>query len=388
VKRSLHRDRRTYLLYGVMCVFGFSQSVLGSALPFLRDELGYSDVDVGWHFSLYAVGVVGAGLASRAFLGQRGTSATMTQGLLALVTSMLLATVAVALGASLLVAVAIGFCGVVVQIAAQAEIVNRHEQGDLALTEAFVFAGVGVLAGPVIIGRAGALASWRWAMLVPLVAAIPLAVAVARDPAPRRDRVAQARARGRLPASVMVCWVMVVLAIATEWGIGFWGAEYLERRYDLAAAEAVTCMGVFFGGTVVGRVVSSRVLGRFDTRSVLNAALAAGAISVVGLWGFRLLPVGLVMLAVAGMSLGNYFPLILSVAMAEAGDEVERISSGSAQAIGLALLLAPLTLAYLGDRIGLVDAVGLLALLPLVMLGLLHGAGSRSEAPSGQAVSP
>jgi fucose permease len=225
-------------------------------------------------------------------------------------------------------------------------------------------------------------------MLVPLVAAIPLVLAFVRDPAPRRAEVKAARSRSRLPTSVMVCWVMVVLAIATEWGIGFWGAQYLERRYDLASAEAVTFMAIFFGGTVVGRVVSSRVLARFDARFVLYAALGTGAASVIGLWGFRLLPVGLFMLAIAGMSLGNYFPLILSVAFSQAGDEVERISSGSAQAIGIALLAVPLALAYLGDQIGLVDAIGLLALLPLVMLALLFSADSRSMARSHQTVSP
>jgi fucose permease len=134
--------------------------------------------------------------------------------------------------------------------------------------------------------------------------------------------------------------------------------------------------------------VSSRVLARFDARFVLYAALGTGAASVIGLWGFRLLPVGLFMLAIAGMSLGNYFPLILSVAFSQAGDEVERISSGSAQAIGIALLAVPLALAYLGDQIGLVDAIGLLALLPLVMLALLFSADSRSMARSHQTVSP
>ncbi|MDQ5853785.1 MAG: MFS transporter, partial [Chloroflexota bacterium] len=64
MRRLLTRDRRTFLLYAVMWVFGFSQSVVGSTTPFLRDELKYSTVEVGWHFTLYAAGVVAAGLAS------------------------------------------------------------------------------------------------------------------------------------------------------------------------------------------------------------------------------------------------------------------------------------------------------------------------------------
>ena len=367
----MQRDSRTYLLYAVMFVFGFSQSVLGSIMPFHEDELDYTTVQVGWHFTAYAVGVVAAGLISRAYLGGIGTSTAIAGSLVAMGASIALSSVTGVVAASLVVAVAIGLSGVVVQIAAQAEIINHHDHGDVAITEAFVFAGAGVLSGPLVIGGASELGSWRWAMLVPLVLAVPLALYIWRHPATQAAAENAAHQGGRLPRAVLVCWVMVVLGIATEWGIGFWGAQFLERRYDLTESRAVTLMAVFFGGTVLGRIVSSRVLRHFDTRAVLSVVLWAGTISVFSLWAFPAIPVGMVMLAVAGMSLGNLFPLVLSVAVAQAGDQVERISSGSAQAVGIALLTVPVTLGYVGDQIGLVDAVGLLTILPVVMIALL-----------------
>lgn len=373
-----------------MCVFGFSQSVLGSIMPFRRDESDFSTVQVGWHFSLYAIGVLSAGLVSGRLLRRTGSSKAIAGGLVALVISMLLSTFVTFYAGSLVVAVTIGLAGVTVQVAAQAEIVNHHANEDVAITEAFVFAGLGVVGGPLIIGGAETLLTWRWAMGLPLLAAIPLAMWFMGQPLRSGvDRVVPGP-RTKLPPAILLCWAMIVLAIATEWGVGFWGAQFLESRYDVTAERGVTFMAVFFGGTVVGRIITSRLLIRFGRREVLYAALWLGGLSVLGLWGFRWLPVGLVMLALAGMSLGNFFPLILSVAISHAGDEVERISSGSAQAIGLALLTVPISLAYLADQIGLVDAVGLLAVLPLVMLGLFFSGesgrigGQRRAATSSQ----
>ncbi|SUX29997.1 hypothetical protein [Chromobacterium vaccinii] len=60
--RPFRRDGPTWFLYLVLAVFGFQQSVLGSTLPFLRAEFGYDPIQVGWHFTSYAGGLVASGL--------------------------------------------------------------------------------------------------------------------------------------------------------------------------------------------------------------------------------------------------------------------------------------------------------------------------------------
>ncbi|WP_442955485.1 MFS transporter [Pectobacterium sp. 1950-15] len=42
-------------------VCGFHQAVPGSITPFLRDELQLSRIVIGWHFSLYAIGMFATG---------------------------------------------------------------------------------------------------------------------------------------------------------------------------------------------------------------------------------------------------------------------------------------------------------------------------------------
>jgi hypothetical protein len=43
------------------------------------------------------------------------------------------------------------------------------------------------------------------------------------------------------------------------------------------------------------------------------------------------------------------------------------ISVGATQAMGVSLLVAPIALGYVGRSIGLINAVGILAVLPLLM---------------------
>ncbi|KMN82803.1 MFS transporter, partial [Chromobacterium violaceum] len=107
-------------------------------------------------------------------------------------------------------------------------------------------------------------------------------------------------ARGGVPLAVALCWVSVLLGIGAEWGIGFWGAQFLESRLGLGPAQAVSLMSVFFGGTVFGRLVSSRLLARFDGRSMLMAVILLGGVAILGLWASALPAVTIAALALAG----------------------------------------------------------------------------------------
>ncbi|VEB41509.1 Uncharacterised protein [Chromobacterium violaceum] len=49
-------------------------------------------------------------------------------------------------------------------------------------------------------------------------------------------------------------------------------------------------MSVFFGGTVFGRLVSSRLLARFDGRNMLMAVILLGGVAILGLWASALPP--------------------------------------------------------------------------------------------------
>lgn len=374
---QFRRDGHTWYLYLLLAIVGFKQSVLGSVTPFLRDEMTLSINEVGWHFSIYAVGLILSGIVGRWLLNRLAAPQFLRPAAMVMVAGIASLTLGSSIIATLFSALALGLTGGLVQVAVQTELANHHgPQHGIALTEAHIFGGLGVFCGPLTVGLTVAFGyDWRVAMAVPAVALAVLLIAFRSSLPPKQltqGEIAKADTRvgelARLPVGVYACWLMILLGIAAEWGIGFWGAQFLEAGLSVDAATGVTLMTVFFGGTVFGRLVSSRLLTLFDGRTMLMVAMIGGLVSILILWGSSFMPVTIAALALAGMCLGNFFPLILNAAIGQAPHRINVISSGATQAVGVALLVVPVTLGQIGQWIGLVNAVGLLMLLPLLMM--------------------
>ncbi len=378
--RRIARDAYTWHLYLMLGLFGYHQAILGSITPFLRDEMRLTKVDIGWHFSLYAFGLFVAGqLVS--ILSRRFSNASIeTVSVWLMIGLVLLFAIPMPMAGTLFGALGLGLSVGALQVTSQAAIAHRHGANrGIALTEGFVFGALGVFACPLFIGisiETGL--DWRQtlvasAVLVGLVffASRPLQ---ASRPA-MTDTIGMQSAvggQGRLPPALYLVLAMIFLGIATEWGIGFWGAQFLEVQLSVSATTGVTLMSVFFGGTVLGRLFASRLLRAFELQTMLVATILLGGASVLLLWAVPIFAVVAVALAVAGMCLGNFFPLILSIANDVVPERPGAVSAGATQAVGFALLVVPLLLGRLGETIGLADAIGLLALLPLIML-VLYG---------------
>lgn len=380
------RDRKTWFFYLILAIFGFKQSVLGSVLPFLRDQLHYDTLQVGWHFSFYAAGLVLSGLIAGFLLNRlpidvlvRASSASMILAVLSII-------FVASYPGTLAVAFTMGLTGGIVQAAVQAGIAwHQDNYRDVAMVEAFIFAGIGVFFGPLLVGQFAAVGlGWRLALLIPAVVMIALLIIFREgirvnlhsgEHHDTRPTSAEQAPTNKVIFPVMLCWLMVLLGIAAEWGLGFWGAQFLESRLGLAPATAVSLMSLFFGGTVFGRLVSSRLLSIFDGRTMLFAVIFLGGGAILTLWGVAHIASTVVALAVAGMCLGNFFPLILSNGIRLAPDRIGLISVGATQAVGIALLIVPLTLGYIGERIGLVNAIGMLVAMPASMAIALYIAG-------------
>ncbi|WP_394826764.1 MFS transporter [Pendulispora albinea] len=369
------RDARTWLMYLLLALFGFSQGVLPSVMPFLRDELALNTKAVSWHFSVYAVGIFLSGFPSRWLLHRVDRLVLAWASIASVAVAVLLFAAGANVVTTLANAFLVGLTGGVAQTTIQADLAVHHgERRDVAVTEAYIVAAVGVFLCPLIIGRTPQVGlDWRWALVVPLVGLAILALgfrgAVGRGGG---HEVAEARAQGGpLPATVYVCWALVLLGISTEWGTAFWGAQFLEQQLSMAPASAVTMMSLFFGGTIVGRTFNSRLLRHLSSAPLLAISIAAGGGAVLLLWAVPAMAAAAIALVVAGFCLGNFYPLILGVALRAAPDQAASVSAGCAQAVGVALLTAPMALGLLSERIGLVNAVGALTAFPLLMAVLL-----------------
>lgn len=374
-----HRDRYTGYHYTMLAIFGFKQSVLGSVAPFLRDEQNLTITQIGWHFSIYALGLI---LSARLVkeLGRFIGLGTILKGAaVAMVGAMCAITLATGMPMTLAVALLLGLTGGTVQIAIQSRLAKHHgpNQG-IALVEAFVLAAVGVFVGPLAIGYAsGTEWGWRAALFLPVVflAVVFLVFRVSDDEVdvgPSGGGTAVERATtGRLPVYIVLALGTILLGIATEWGLGFWGAQFLETKLSMAPGEAVTTMSIFFGGTVIGRVAISRLLLVFRLLPMLVTMIVLGGVSVATLSFSNTEETAWIALFLGGACLGNFFPLILAVANEYAPERATDVSRGATLAVGLALLTVPYVVGRLGDWVGLETIVGLLAFLPLGMLALL-----------------
>jgi fucose permease len=381
------REARPWFLYLLFGLFGAQQGLLGPIMPFLRETLA---LDLGWaglHFAAYAAGLALVGWPYR-WLERRVRSTSMsTVACLSVVIASSLFALAGHWSLTLLAAGAMGLSGGFVLAVGQAALGERYrEQAAPRLVEAHIVAGLCVLGGALLVGSMTGLGlSWR---LVPgSIAAIALLVAVLSLSAWNAPAVlAAAHQASESGQSLMTqrvqlsLWALVLLGISAEWGVGFWGAEYLAVHVQVSASAAATLMSLYFAGTVCGRLASRYALIRISPLPLLVGVMLGAIATLVLLYFIQTQLLTALLIFVLGACLGNFFPLILGSAMRVAPQASSAISAQASQAVGVALLLAPFLLGLLSARIGVEAAFSLLIVYPFLMLPIargLHFPGAR-----------
>jgi fucose permease len=388
---TLERDGLVWFLFLSLSLFGFMQGFLSAAMPFVKDSLALPTSMVSWHFSAYALGRLSSGFPARRMVERQvGPGAVRLTGL-ALLAVMVAIPLAPSPWLTLPCALGVGFFGGLLQALTQAQFARLPTRSRaIAIGEAYVVASLGVFICPVSIGfvaKHGV--PWMTALAIPamILAANALFTrpggargASAAKPAPPRAKKGAAHAK-----AVVTFWVLVFCGNAVEWGIGLWGPQVLKDKLHLATASAVQLMGFYFGATIVGRIINTRLLRRFECEQLFLSYIALGGAAVVTFLVSASLPVAAVALVVAGACLGCFYPLNLATAMKYAPDDISRITSGAAKCSGLALLSVPLTLGYVSDRYDLSTAIFILGGIPPIMaaflISVLHDRRRAAEPP-------
>ncbi len=339
--------------------------------------MNLSAIEIGWHFSIYALGLIVSVRVVKCFAVNPGLTSTLKSSAFAMVAAILLFAVSttfvvVTLGLALL----LGLTGGTVQILVLSKLSMHHQSHrPVALVEANVLAAIGVCLGPLTIGfSAGHGIGWQGALALPFVALLLINAIFSAEKnfhTQVSNEISASHSPDRgLPLAVLVVLSMILFGIATEWGIGFWGALFLESALSVSTEEAVTSMSIFFGGTIFGRVVASRLLLMFSLRAILVAIITMGGFSVVVLAEAVNHKITIGALFISGACLGNFFPLILALANEKVPTRATDVTRGATLAVGVALLVIPYAIGSIGDWIGLRAAVRLLAVFPVVMLML------------------
>lgn len=378
------RDHFTWLAYFVLAFYAYLQAALGPLMPFLRPELALSYTLAGLHVSAFAVGMIAAGLTADRIAQRFGRRRTLWAGVVGMAAGVLLLVVGRQPAVTLAATLAMGAVGTLVQIMVMAALSDHHgAQRAVALTEATIGTALAGMLAPLAIGsleRAGI--GWRWALLAPAILAVLAAVRYARRPVPEPlppagDTSRRVGGQQKLPWLFWVYWVVIVLVVAIEWCVIFWGADFLENAVGLSKILAATLMALFWVAYVVGRVGGSRLARAIPANRLLLAAIAVSAIGFPFFWLAPAAALNVAGLFVVGLGFANLFPLALSVAVSTAPHMTNEASARVSLGAGVAILMVPLLLGGLADRVSIRNAFAVDAVLLVLVTSVLLVANAR-----------
>jgi fucose permease len=377
------RDPATWMTYGLVGYFAFMETVLGPIMPFLRTELGLGYTAASLHFSAFALGSVLLGLFGDRLVGQWGRRASLWGGAFGMAAgAVLLISIPSAWG-TVPAAFAMGLCGALVLVTSQALLSDRHgEWRSVAVTESNVAASACAISAPLLVGASAASGlGWRAALALPVAALVLFATAFFFKPPDLPQRAAGdgegTEGRGLSPR-YWAFWALVTLGVASEWCVGYWGADFLADGTGLTRPAAATSLTAFFAAMLLGRIASSRLARVLPPAALLAATLC---LSLVGFPLFWFSPGSAFTLAglfVTGLGIGGVYPLGVSAAIAEA-DNSDAAAARLAVGGGGAILVAPLVLGALADRFGIGSAFGIVIPMLLAALSLALVAGRRAR---------
>ncbi|MFF7990565.1 MFS transporter [Kitasatospora xanthocidica] len=403
------RDRLTTTAYGGLAVYAYLLYALGPLLPLLRQDLRLSYALMSLHSTAFAAGAILTNLLFRRLRTRLGHRVLFWSALVALALGSLLLATGLSAAVTLAAAALGGIGGALLQTTALAVLAEHHGAHESlrarALVEANAAASVSALAAPLVIsGLEGAGASWNWCLVLPALAlaamypmlrdeplrprAAPSEASTAetttaeatRAEAANTDAADKDRPTGSFPLRAALCG----LVVGFEFCLAYYAAPLLTSAVDMTDSQASAALALFYGGELAGRLAGSRLTA--GARTAGPAALVAGSLTVaaagfLALWLAPTTWLALLGLVLGGLGVANLFPLTLSLAVSAAPGRIDQATARVQLAVSTCIMLAPLLLGTLSDRLGVRSAFGLAGLL-LPAAALLLAAGRRRPLPA------
>jgi fucose permease len=383
------RTPSTWLAYLLIGYFMYVQASLGPILPFLREDLSLGYGAAGLHFGAFALGVLLTGLLGDHPARLLGRRTTLWGGAIGMAVGAGALAAANGAAASLSATLLTGFCASLLLMSAQATLSDLHgEWRAAAISEANVVAGAAAILAPLLVGAFSRteFPGWRGALLFAtvLLAAISLFLGRAPVPSAKPEPVDRQEGEGggagsRVLPAVFWGWCAVIFfCTAVEWSVAYWGTSFLAGEAGLQAADAATLMGAYFVALLLGRILGSRLARRVRPGALLVGAVALSAVGFLPFWLAPLISppaltatlVSAAGLFVAGLGIGNLYPLGASLATGAAPQVADLATSRIALTVGCATLIIPPSLGLVADRSSIGSAYAIVAALLLAAAAL------------------
>lgn len=379
------RTRRTWLIYALLSLYVFMLNVPGPVTNYLKDEFTMSYTLSSLHFSAFAAGVLVTGLFGAYFIPRFPRQKVLAFGALGLgVGGMILA-----FGRSPAVTIAgiflMGCIGTLILSIYPAildeEMGARSPVGiSEANTIASLFAGIAPLLVGFLVQKA---VGWRPAVV--LIAAVSLSLGVwlllrfGGSPQSASARKIPAKQTGKLPGMYWIWWLALMLGIAVEYCIIYWGADFVEKVLGFSKNTATQSVSLFMAGMIIGRFFGSRLLERVPPMKLISGSISLSVFGFALFWSGISPLLGLVGLMLLGLGGANLYPVLVSMAIASAGELKAEAGARATLATGTAILFLPLVLGIVSDKMGIRLAYSTVGLL-FVLLTLTVWWASRKPA--------
>ncbi|HOG58496.1 MAG TPA: MFS transporter [Anaerolineaceae bacterium] len=379
------RTRRTWLIYALLSLYVFMLNVPGPVTNYLKDEFTMSYTLSSLHFSAFAAGVLVTGLFGAYFIPRFPRQKVLAFGALGLGVGGLI----LAFGRSPAVTIAgiflMGCIGTLILSIYPAildeEMGARSPVGiSEANTIASLFAGLAPLLVGFLVQKA---VGWRPAVV--LIAAVSLSLGgwlllrFGGSPQSASARKIPAKQTGKLPGMYWIWWLALMLGIAVEYCIIYWGADYVEKVLGFSKNTATQSVSLFMAGMIIGRFFGSRLLERVPPMKLISGSISLSVFGFALFWSGISPLLGLVGLLLLGLGGANLYPVLVSMAIASAGELKAEAGARATLATGTAILFLPLVLGIVSDKMGIRLAYSTVGLL-FVLLTLTVWWASRKPA--------
>lgn len=379
------RTRRTWLIYALLSLYVFMLNVPGPVTNYLKDEFTMSYTLSSLHFSAFAAGVLVTGLFGAYFIPRFPRQKVLAFGALGLGVGGLI----LAFGRSPAVTIAgiflMGCIGTLILSIYPAildeEMGARSPVGiSEANTIASLFAGIAPLLVGFLVQKA---VGWRPAVV--LIAAVSLSLGVwlllrfGGSQQSASARKIPAKQTGKLPGMYWIWWLALMLGIAVEYCIIYWGADYVEKVLGFSKNTATQSVSLFMAGMIIGRFFGSRLLERVPPMKLISGSISLSVFGFALFWSGISPLLGLVGLMLLGLGGANLYPVLVSMAIASAGELKAEAGARATLATGTAILFLPLVLGIVSDKMGIRLAYSTVGLL-FVLLTLTVWWASRKPA--------
>ncbi len=350
------RPRATGAVFSYLALWAYILYGLGSATPYLRDDLRLTAFEAGLHASALAIGTLLAGASADAVARRIGSGWLLDLAVAALAVGVVLIVVAPGLPVSLCGALLLGVGGGTLGTHVNVELGRTGEaESRKLLGQANAWAMVAAVAAPVAIGLAASgLHAWRLALLLPIVGL--LAMTAFR---PRRGG-APASAhppRSSLPRAYWVAWFFLVIGVSIEFSFVFWGSTIVGKRTGISSADATLLASLFFVGMFVGRAAIGRGFGAGRApRGLLAAGLGVVLVGASLVWISTVPVLSGIGLFLGGLGTAGMWPIGVTVALQSAPRARLQAAARATLGSGFAVLLAPSGLGLAADAVGVVAA--------------------------------